>query len=90
VSEARVAQIRSRLQAALAPISLEVRDDSASHAGHAGAQGGAGHFTVVISSSAFNGLRKLQRHRLVYDAVADMMPNEIHALSIEAVAPQER
>lgn len=86
---ARIDQIRSRLESALNPMSLDIRDDSAMHAGHAGAQGGAGHYTVFIRAGAFQGLRRLQRHRLVYDAVADMMPGEIHALSINATAPDE-
>lgn len=86
---ARIDQIRSRLESALTPMSLDIRDDSAMHAGHAGAQGGAGHYTVFIRAGAFQGLRRLQRHRLVYDAVADMMPGEIHALSINATAPDE-
>jgi BolA protein len=86
---ARIDQIRSRLESALNPMSLDIRDDSAMHAGHAGAQGGAGHYTVFIRAGAFSGLRRLQRHRLVYDAVADMMPGEIHALSINATAPDE-
>lgn len=89
MSQARIDQIRSRLESALTPMSLDIRDDSAMHAGHAGAQGGAGHYTVFIRAGAFQGLRRLQRHRLVYDAVADMMPGEIHALSINATAPDE-
>lgn len=89
MSQARIDQIRSRLESALNPMSLDIRDDSAMHAGHAGAQGGAGHYTVFIRAGAFQGLRRLQRHRLVYDAVADMMPGEIHALSINATAPDE-
>lgn len=89
MSQARIDQIRSRLESALTPMSLDIRDDSAMHAGHAGARGGAGHYTVFIRAGAFSGLRRLQRHRLVYDAVADMMPGEIHALSINATAPDE-
>ena len=89
MNQARIDQIRARLESSLAPMSLDIRDDSAMHAGHAGAQGGAGHYTVFIRAGAFQGLRRLQRHRLVYDAVADMMPGEIHALSINATAPDE-
>jgi BolA protein len=87
MSLSRVERIRAKLEAALTPMVLEIRDDSALHAGHAGAQGGAGHYTVVIKTAAFDRLRRLQRHRLVYDALAEMMPNEIHALSIDAIAP---
>jgi BolA protein len=90
VSGDRIDGIRARLNAALSPRSVAIRDDSAMHAGHAGAAGGAGHYTVLIEADAFKGLRQLQRHRLVYQAVADMMPHEIHALSIDASAPGER
>ena len=85
----RVEQIRARLEGALKPTALAVRDDSALHAGHPGAQGGAGHFFVSIESESFRGLGQIKRHRLVYAAVADLMPHEIHALSIEASAPGE-
>jgi BolA family transcriptional regulator, general stress-responsive regulator len=68
-------------------MALDVLDDSAAHAGHAGAQGGAGHFRVRIVSERFRGLSMLARHRLVYAAVQSMMPAEIHALSIDASAP---
>ncbi|MFO1420671.1 MAG: BolA family protein [Candidatus Competibacteraceae bacterium] len=84
----RVALIEQRLRVALAPERLEIADDSAAHAGHAGAREG-GHFTVRIVSSAFAGKTLIQRHRLVYRAVDDLMRREIHALSIEARAPDE-
>lgn len=77
----RVALIKERLQAALAPDSLEIIDDSITHAGHAGARDG-GHFTVRIVSTAFAGKTLIQRHRLIYAAVADLMHRDIHALSI--------
>lgn len=82
----RVARLTATLQAALQPESLEVRDDSAAHAGHAGAREG-GHFHVRIASKQFAGLALLARHRLVYDAVAGLMGRDIHALSIEAHLP---
>jgi len=85
----RVEIIRARLEAALSPSALSIRDDSALHAGHAGAEGGAGHYFVSIESESFRGLGRLKRHRLVYSAVADLMPHEIHALSIDASAPGE-
>lgn len=85
----RIETIRSKLQQALAPERLEIIDDSHLHAGHAGAAGGAGHFTVRIVSSRFQCHSTLERHRLVYQAVSDMMPEEIHALSIKARAPEE-
>ncbi len=84
----RVALIRERLSAALAPINLEIEDDSWRHAGHAGARQG-GHFTVRIRSAAFAGKRPLERHRLIYAALGDAMQTEIHALQIDARAPQE-
>lgn len=85
----RVAMIRDTLTAALAPQTLEIRDDSAKHAGHAGARGGGGHFAVQIVSDAFAGKSLIQRHRMVYDALAEAMQSDIHALSIQAETPQE-
>ena len=87
--DGRVERIRAALQAALAPTSLEVGDDSHLHAGHAGAASGGGHYSVKIVSERFHGLRLVMRHRLVYDAVAEMMRAEIHALAITALAPSE-
>lgn len=85
----RTDRIRALLEAALDPTRLEIRDDGAAHAGHAGASGGAGHYKVGIESPAFAGLQTLRRHRLVYEALSGMMPTEIHALSIDARAPGE-
>ena len=85
----RVAAIRSRLEQALAPDRLEVRDDSALHAGHTGAASGGGHFTVLIVADRFSGLSALERHRLVYASLGDLMPKEIHALSISAKTGDE-
>lgn len=89
MTESRLDRIRKRLDAGLAPTQLEIVDDSHHHAGHAGARDGRGHFTVVIVSPRFEGLRTVQRHRLVYDAVGDLMETDIHALSIHALAPAE-
>ena len=75
--------------AALQPERVEVTDDSHQHAGHAGAADGRGHFTVLVVSKRFAGLSTLRRHRLVYDAVGDMMTTDLHALSIQALAPGE-
>lgn len=83
-----VALIRERL-AALAPEVLDVVDDSAAHAGHAGARDGGGHFQVLIVTAAFTGRAGVARHRLVYDAVRDLMPARIHALAITARTPDE-
>jgi BolA protein len=81
-------QLEALLRAALAPASLAVRDDSAHHAGHAGAREGA-HFAVRIVSARFAGLPLLQRHRLVYDAAAPLLAGRIHALQISALTPEE-
>ena len=75
--------------AALEPIAIEIIDDSAKHAGHAGARGGGGHFRLSIVSPRFAGCKTMERHRLVYDALGPLMKREIHALSINAKAPNE-
>jgi len=89
-SPTRIERLESRLRAALQPVDLQVTDDSHLHAGHAGAAGGHGHFTVHLVSERFSGLPVVRRHRLVYEAVGDMMTTDIHALSIQALAPGER
>jgi len=87
-------QMHSRL-AALSPQTIEVRDDSALHAGHAGARSGGGHFQLTIVSDVFKGQptlarhRILARHRMVYEALGDMMKNRIHALAIQALTADE-
>jgi BolA protein len=88
VTASRTERLRQRLEV-LEPDSVEVIDDSRRHAGHAGAADGRGHFTVLIVSKRFAGLPTLPRHRLVYDAVGDLMTTDIHALSIHALAPGE-
>lgn len=80
--------IRERL-APLAPESLEVFDDSHEHAGHAGAREGGGHYQLVIVSHEFAGKPAVARHRLVYQALSDLMPGRIHALAIRACTPEE-
>ena len=85
----RVERIQSALQAAFAPLQLEVKDDSHRHAGHAGASDGRGHFKVMVVSDAFAGKAPLARHRAVYAALGEMMETDIHALSIKALTPQE-
>lgn len=85
----RMDRIRSSLQAALAPSVLELTDESALHAGHAGAASGGGHYRLRIVSDKFDGLKLVMRHRLVYDAVHTMMHAEIHALAITALTPSE-
>lgn len=85
----RVEIIRTRLNQFLSPEDLEISDESHKHAGHAGAASGGGHFEIMIVSNQFKGKNLLQRHRLVYDAVSDLMQKEIHALSIKALTPDE-
>lgn len=80
--------IRQRL-AALEPESLTLEDESAQHKGHAGAASGGGHFRLTLVSPKFSKLSTLARHRLVYDAMGELMQREIHALSITALSPEE-
>jgi BolA family transcriptional regulator, general stress-responsive regulator len=82
------AAVEAALVAALSPLELQVNDDSAAHAGHAGAREGS-HFSVVVVSPLFEGKRLLERHRLVYDALRLLVPQGIHALAIQARAPSE-
>jgi BolA family transcriptional regulator, general stress-responsive regulator len=88
MTSAVMAQMRAALERALAPRSLEIVDDSARHAGHAGARGG-GHFRVTLVSEAFRGRSQLERHRLVYAAVAPLLHGAVHALNIVARTPDE-
>ena len=88
MSESVMMQMRSALERALAPSSLEIIDDSARHAGHPGARGG-GHFRVTLVADAFRGRSHLERHRLVYAAVAPLMGGAVHALNIVARSPEE-
>ena len=85
MSAASVDAIRERLQQAFSPSTLEVIDEGHLHIGHAGE--GTGHFRVRIAAAAFAGKTRVQQHRMVYDALADLMGNGIHALAIEARAP---
>jgi BolA protein len=88
MSSTKVEQLRLALERELAPVSLEIIDDSAKHAGHAGAREG-GHFRVAVVAAAFEGRSQLERHRLVYAAVAPLMGQGVHALSIVARTPDE-
>jgi BolA protein len=85
----RVELIRSALEKGLAPTHLQITDDSAAHAGHAGAMSGGGHFSALIVAEAFDGKSAVQRHQLVYRALGDLMRTEIHAFSIKAFTPSE-
>ena len=81
--------IRERL-AALQPVSLDLRDESADHAGHSGARAGEStHWQLTIVSEAFRGKSAVARHRMVYEALGDLMARDIHALRIEAFAPEQ-
>jgi BolA protein len=81
--------IRSRL-AALQPVSMELRDESDQHIGHAGARpSGGSHWQLTIVSEAFRGKNAVARHRMVYEALGDLMERDIHALRIEALAPEQ-
>jgi BolA protein len=84
----REAMIREKLESAFSPTLLEIIDESHKHAGHAGARGG-GHFIVQIVSEAFSGHTTLERHRMVYNAMGELMNSEVHALSIKAKTPSE-
>jgi len=85
----RITLIRQRLTTALSPQALEVMDESHLHKGHEGARDGRGHFRVRVVSDRFKGLRPLARHRLVYDALGDLMQTDIHALTVSAFTEQE-
>ena len=76
--------VQERLTEALAPTILQIVNESEQHAGHAGAQGGAQHLYVRIVSAQFLGINMVQRHRLIYNALFDLMPNQLHALRIDA------
>lgn len=88
MSADRVERIREALSA-LQPVRLDIRDDSAKHAGHAGARDGRGHFSVSIVSAAFDGLSPIQRHKRVYAAMGTLMDTDVHALAIIAKTPAE-
>lgn len=81
-------EIQRRL-AVLAPEQLELIDDSALHAGHAGARSGGKHFRLAIVAPAFAGKNTVARHRMIYDALGDLMRRDIHALAIQARSPEE-
>ncbi len=82
--------IKSKLTEALAPTTLEIIDHSHQHAGHAGARDGGGHYHVTIVAEAFTGKTQVQRHQLVYQALGELMKQQIHALSINALSPSEQ
>jgi len=85
----RIAEIQRRLDATFSPTHCQLDDESAAHAGHAGAASGGGHYRLTIISAAFEGKNRISRHRLVYDCLFDLMQKDIHALAITAIAPSE-
>jgi BolA protein len=87
-ADERVAKLRNAIERALAPATVTIQDDSAQHAGHAGAREG-GHFRVLVVSERFRGRARIERHRLVYEAVRELMGTEVHALNISALAPED-
>ena len=86
----RVSRIRAELESTFNPVELLVKDQSHLHAGHEGAKDGRGHFDVTIVSEQFEGQNRIQRHRMVYDALTRMIETDIHALRIKALTPSER
>lgn len=90
MTQDRVTTIEQLLVDAFAPQDMLVKDQSHLHAGHAGAREGKGHFDVTIVSEKFDGVNRIGRHRLVYDALGAFMESDIHALRINAFSPAER
>ena len=90
MTEDRQALIRSELEKNFQPTELLIKDQSQLHAGHEGAQDGKGHFDVTIVSQVFAGINRVQRHRMVYDALRKLLETDIHALRIKAFSPSER
>ncbi|HRA80520.1 MAG TPA: BolA family protein [Thauera sp.] len=82
-------RIRVCLVDAFSPHEIEIRDDSALHAGHAGARDGGGHYSVRIVAGAFAGKGTVARHRMIYQALGDMMKRDVHALAIQAISAEE-
>jgi BolA protein len=85
----RIAEIKRRITSALGAERVDVQDDSEQHRGHAGARGGAGHYSVVVVAGAFADMDRVARHRAVYGAVGDMIPTQVHALVVRAYTPDE-
>lgn len=84
----RMEEMRTLL-GCLNPVSIQIQDDSHLHAGHAGAASGGGHYTLQIVSREFAGRTTIARHRMIYSALGELMKQKIHALNIQAKAPEE-
>jgi BolA family transcriptional regulator, general stress-responsive regulator len=82
--------IQQTLNSALTPLLLDIRDNSAAHAGHAGNQSGGGHYGLTIIAAAFEGKSLVERHQIIYKALGSLMKHEIHAITINAMAPSEQ
>ncbi len=89
-NEMRIALFEKDLKGAFQLISLKIDDESHLHAGHVGAAQGGGHFRITIIAKEFEGLNTVKRHRLIYTALKDRIPADIHALTIKAFAPNEQ
>jgi BolA protein len=81
--------IEDRLRGGLAPVHLEIADESDRHASHPGAAAGGGHYDVTVVAAVFEGRGRLERHRMVYDLLYDLMPGAIHALALRTLSPSE-
>lgn len=88
-NQQRMATMEKLLREYFSPTALKISDQSAQHQGHSGAKDGRGHFTLYIVADKFNQLSLIQRHKMVYKVLSDMLRTDIHALSINAKAPQE-
>lgn len=86
----RIKMIKKVLEETFSPVEIKVLDESHKHAGHVGARSGKGHFELTIISEQFEGLPMIQRQRLVYRALADLMDTDIHALSMSTLTPSEK
>lgn len=87
--EDRADIIHTRLESGLDAIHIEIEDDSALHAGHLGAQGGGGHYRVLVVSPRFEGLSRVAAQRLVYQALGELMATDIHALEMRTLTPDQ-
>ena len=84
-------QIRQKLQGAFAPVELHVLNDSAHHAGHSSSPGtGESHFSVMVVSQVFSGKSRIERHRMINEALAAELAGPVHALAITTLTPEER
>lgn len=90
MTQDRQALIRTELEKRFQPTELLIKDQSHLHAGHEGVRDGKGHFDVTIVSQAFDGVNRVQRHRMVYAALGNLIETDIHALRIKALTPSER